>query len=130
MFSLPHAFAGDPFFLRRYKLRFDKEIEGFSAGAIKALETYTWPGNVRELKRVVKNAVVMAKDKTIMEEDLKFDAFSSSSSASTALRDLDSERERMIAALKLAKGNHTKAADILKIGRTTLYKLKVKYGIS
>ncbi len=118
------------FFLRRYKLRFDKEIDGFSAGAIKALETYTWPGNVRELKRVVKNAVVMAKDKTIMEEDLKFDAFSSSSSASTALRDIDSERERMIAALKLAKGNHTKAADILKIGRTTLYKLKVKYGIS
>ena len=118
------------FFLRRYKLRFDKEIEGFSAGAIKALETYTWPGNVRELKRVVKNAVVMAKDKTITEEDLKFDAFSSSSAASTALRDLDSERERMIAALKLAKGNHTKAADILKIGRTTLYKLKVKYGIS
>ena len=111
-------------------MRFDKEIEGFSAGAIKALETYTWPGNVRELKRVVKNAVVMAKDKTIMEEDLKFDAFSSSSSASTALRDIDSERERMIAALKLAKGNHTKAADILKIGRTTLYKLKVKYGIS
>ena len=118
------------FFLRRYKLRFGKDIDGFSAGAIKALETYTWPGNVRELKRVVKNAVVMAKDKTIMEEDLKFDAFSSSSSASTALRDIDSERERMIAALKLAKGNHTKAADILKIGRTTLYKLKVKYGIS
>ena len=118
------------FFLKRYKLRFDKDIEGFSAGAIKALETYTWPGNVRELKRVVKNAVVMAKDKTITEEDLKFDAFSSSSSTSTALRDIDSERERMIAALKLAKGNHTKAADILKIGRTTLYKLKVKYGIS
>ena len=118
------------FFLRRYKQRFGKDIDGFSTGAIKALETYTWPGNVRELKRVVKNAVVMAKDKTIIEEDLKFDAFSSSSSASTALRDLDSERERMIAALKLAKGNHTKAADILKIGRTTLYKLKVKYGIS
>ena len=118
------------FFLRRYKLRFGKDIDGFSTGAIKALETYTWPGNVRELKRVVKNAVVMAKDKTIIEEDLKFDAFSSSSSASTALRDLDSERERMIAALKLAKGNHTKAADLLKIGRTTLYKLKVKYGIS
>ena len=118
------------FFLRRYKLRFDKSIEGFSAGAIKALETYTWPGNVRELKRVVKNAVVMARDKTITEENLKFDTFSGTSSVTTALRDIDSERERMIAALKLAKGNHTKAADILKIGRTTLYKLKVKYGIS
>ena len=29
----------------------------------------------------------------------------------------------------LAKGNHTKAAEILKIGRTTLYNLKEKYGI-
>lgn len=47
----------------------------------------------------------------------------------TALRDVDSERERIIGALKLAKGNHTKAAEILKIGRTILYNLKEKYGI-
>ncbi len=118
------------FFLKRYKLKFNKDIEGFSYGAIKAMETYTWPGNVRELKRVVKNAVVMAKDKTITEEVLKFDNFSVTSSVTTTLRDTDSERERIIAALKLAKGNHTKAAEILKIGRTTLYKLKGKYGIA
>lgn len=117
------------FFLKRYKLRFGKDIDGFSTGAIKALETYMWPGNVRELKRVVKNAVVMAKDKTITEDILKFDNFSSSSSAITALRDTDSERERIIAALKLAKGNHTKAAEILKIGRSTLYTIKERYGI-
>ena len=118
------------FFLRRYKQRFDKDIDGFSAGAVKALETYTWPGNVRELKRVVKNAVVMAKGKTITEEDLKFDTFPMTSVTTTALRDTESERGRIIAALKLAKGNHTKAAEILKIGRTTLYNLKEKYGIT
>lgn len=118
------------FFLRRYKLRFNKEIDGFSTGVIKALETYTWPGNVRELKRVIKNAVVMVNGKTITEDILKFDNFSSSSSVITALRDTDSERERIVAALKLAKGNHTKAAEILEIGRTTLYNLKAKYGIS
>ena len=117
------------FFLKRYKMRFGKEIDGFSAGAIKALETYTWPGNVRELKRVIKNAVVMAKKKIITEDNLKFDNFSSSSSAITALRDTDLERERIIAALKLAKGNHTKAAEILKIGRSTLYTIKERYGI-
>ncbi len=117
------------FFLRRYKQRFGKEIKGFSSGAIKALETYTWPGNVRELKRVVKNAVVMAKGDTITEDVLKFDNFSSSSSATTTLRDTDSERERIVAALKLAKGNHTRAAEILKIGRSTLYTLKERYGI-
>ncbi len=117
------------FFLRRYKQRFGKKICGFSSGAIKALETYTWPGNVRELKRVVKNAVVMAKGDTITEDVLKFDNFSSSSSATTALRDTDSERERIVAALKLAKGNHTRAAEILKIGRSTLYTLKERYGI-
>ncbi len=118
------------FFLRRYKLRFDKDIDGFSAGAIKALETYTWPGNVRELKRVVKNAVVMAKGKTITEDVLKFDNFSAASSCTTALRDTESERGRIIAALKLAMGNHSKAAEMLKISRTTLYTLKDKYGIT
>ena len=93
------------------------------------METYTWPGNVRELKRVIKNAVVMAKEKLITEENLKFDSFSGTTTVTTALRDTDSERERIIGALKLAKGNHTKAAEILKIGRTTLYNLKEKYGI-
>lgn len=117
------------FFLRRYKLRFGKEIDGFSTGAIKALETYTWPGNVRELKRVIKNAVVMAKERMITEENLKFDSFSGTTTVTTALRDTDSERERIIGTLKLAKGNHTKAAEILRIGRTTLYNLKEKYGI-
>lgn len=117
------------FFLKRYKLRFNKDIEGFSSGAIKAMETYTWPGNVRELKRVVKNAVVMSKEKLITEDMLRFDSFSTSTSSPTALRDTDSERERIVAALKLAKGNHTKAAEILKIGRSTLYNLKERYGI-
>lgn len=117
------------FFLRRYKLRFDKDIGGFSTGAIKALETYTWPGNVRELKRIVKNAVIMTKDGTITEDILKFDNFSTSSTTTTALRDTESECERIIAALKLANGNHRKAAEILKIGRSTLYTLKDRYGI-
>ena len=84
----------------------------------------------RELKRVVKNAVVMTKSKSITEENLKFDTFPMASAATTALRDTESERGRIIAALKLAKGNHTKAAEILKIGRTTLYNLKEKYGIT
>ena len=78
----------------------------------------------------IKNAVVMTKEKTITEDILKFDNFSSGSAVTTALRDTDSERERIVAALKLAKGNHTRAAEILVIGRTTLYKLKEKYGIS
>ena len=71
----------------------------------------------------------MAKDKIITEDILKFDNFASSSSAITALRDTDSERERIVTALKLAKGNHTKAAEILKIGRSTLYAIKERYGI-
>lgn len=65
----------------------------------------------------------------ITEENLKFDSFSGTTSATMALRDVDSERERIIGALILAKGNHTKAAEILKIGRTTLYNLKEKDGI-
>ncbi len=37
-------------------------VQGFSASARRALESYTWPGNVRELENAVKSAVILATD--------------------------------------------------------------------
>src|SRR5690606_16718214 len=57
-------------FLRRFSKEQDKEIAGFSDGAIEYIETYRWPGNVRELKNSIERAVILARTDTIQVADL------------------------------------------------------------
>jgi DNA-binding NtrC family response regulator len=58
-------------FLRRFARDHDKEVSGFTEGAIEFLETYRWPGNVRELKNAVERAVILAKGEAIDMRDLQ-----------------------------------------------------------
>ena len=46
-------------FLQRFANKESKTFCGFSAEAIKLLETYDWPGNVRQLENTIQNIVVM-----------------------------------------------------------------------
>jgi DNA-binding NtrC family response regulator len=57
-------------FLRKQAKEMGREINGFSAEALKALTTYSWPGNVRELENEVKRAAVLTMGKQISFEDL------------------------------------------------------------
>ena len=57
-------------FARRYALKNDKPIAGFTDAARTALRRYRWPGNVRELENVVERAVVLTRSDAIDAEDL------------------------------------------------------------
>jgi two-component system NtrC family response regulator len=46
-------------FLKLYRRKTGKRIDGFSDEALKVLMDYKWPGNVRQLKNVVERLVVM-----------------------------------------------------------------------
>ncbi len=50
------------FFLNRYRLRFGKNITGFTEAAVDALGAYDWPGNVRELENAIERASVLVPD--------------------------------------------------------------------
>ncbi|HER44094.1 MAG TPA: hypothetical protein ENO08_06510, partial [Candidatus Eisenbacteria bacterium] len=51
-----------------------KKLLGVSDGAIRRLEEYAWPGNVRELEKIVKRAIILADDNTLIGPDtLAFD---------------------------------------------------------
>ena len=91
--------------------------------------TYTWPGNVRELRQKIIGAVLQAQEGTIMKEHLEFSQPDASSSAAFTLRNKEEEKERIIRALKQANGNRKIAAELLGIGRTTLYKKLEEYGL-
>ncbi len=93
---------------------------GFEPEALRALERHSWPGNVRELRNVIDRAVVVAKSDRITEKDIGL--FSAAEPCEPFLT-LDAlERRHIQEALRLAKGNVTDAAELLGMGRSTLYR--------
>jgi DNA-binding NtrC family response regulator len=58
------------FFLQRFRREFEKDVAGFSSGALAALSAHDWPGNVRELENKVQQLVVLATDRVIEAVEL------------------------------------------------------------
>jgi DNA-binding NtrC family response regulator len=102
-------------FLERFAEEHDKEIEGFSEGALEFVQTYAWPGNVRELKNAVERAVILAKGGKIAAADLQSRAALDEKEARVPLGASLEEAERimMLKTLAFANGDVKKAASIL-----------------
>lgn len=115
------------FFLNLANKEFDRQVKGFDAEARKLMLAHTWSGNVRELKSIVRLAVLFTDDDTVTPEALDFDEITSTTDVSPALDDM--ERKQIIRVLEQAKGNRKLAAELLGIGRTTLYNKMKAYGI-
>ena len=115
------------FFRQLANEEFEKQVKGFEAEARKRLLAYSWGGNVRELKRVVRMAVLHTEGDTVTAGTLEFDEMPLAADASLALDDM--EKKQIIHALEQTKGNRKMAAELLGIGRTTLYSKMRLYGI-
>lgn len=119
-------------FLIESNLELGKSIKGISKEAMKLLIEYDWPGNVRELKHTIKRATLIETDEYIGVESLDIElleeedeeTYIESLKQGESFNDIVAEVEKdlIIKALDLAKGNKTKAAEILKLNRKTLYR--------
>jgi DNA-binding NtrC family response regulator len=101
--------------------------------AIAELRQRAWRGNVRELENVVERAAIMASSNLLDESDFAapmLPSTSSSESDSAVLTTLDDlERSHIIRVLQHCSGQKSKAASILGINRTTLWKKLRLYGL-
>ena len=104
-------------------------VEGFSSEARKALLSYPWPGNVRELQQKIMGAVLQAQTGLVTKEHLELGITETTSVTGFSLRNDEEDKERIIRALKQADGNRKVAAELLGIGRTTLYNKLEEYGL-
>lgn len=101
----------------------------FSPEALRALQRHAWPGNVRELRNVVERAAVVAQGETIEEADLSLAApRDAASEPFPSLEDM--EKDHIREALQRSGGNIKEAADLLKIGRSTLYRKIAEYNMT
>lgn len=113
-------------FLREFNIENKKNIKGFDKASKAAMIKYTWPGNIRELKNAVESAVVMCTGDEIKMEDLPRALRSQGEEKviSIPIGITMDEAEKIIIQENLAanKGNKSRTADILGIGRKTLHR--------
>lgn len=113
-------------FLREFNIENKKNIKGFDKASKSAMIKYSWPGNIRELKNAVESAVVMCTGDEIKLEDLPRSLRSQTEEKviSIPIGITMDEAEKIIIQENLAanKGNKSRTADILGIGRKTLHR--------
>ena len=115
-------------FLYRFSQETNKPIDGISREAMDEMMLYDWPGNVRELENAIERAVVVGKGRKIMLEDLPI--FSRGQAPSILNNSLEAmERTHIIKILDENRWNITRSAEILGIGRSTLYNKIKRYKI-
>ena len=113
-------------FIRKFALQMNKSIDTISDDAMEQLKQHAWPGNVRELANAIERAMVVGSPPAIQARDLPIQ-LSSSAPAPAGDSLAEVERAHIIRVLERTDWNMTRAAEILKIDRVTLYNKKKKY---
>ena len=115
------------FFLDHFRLQHGRPGLKLTDAARQKLLSYNWPGNVRQLRNVIDSAVVMADGHEIVPEDLGLRDIGGDELES--LRIDFWERKLIKEALSRTDGNIPEAAQLLGIGRATLYRKVDEFGL-
>jgi len=122
------------YFLQKFNRESGKNIKGVSPRAMDMLTNYNWPGNVREVENVIERAVILGSKNTLLPESLPLHLKEESDKMEIhippegiALEKV--EKSLIREALKMTRGNQSRAAKLLDISRNTLrYRIR-KFGI-
>src|SRR5215207_6492011 len=122
-------------FNQRFSLSYNKRAKRFDPEAVEALRAYSWPGNVRELRNTVERVVIMHTGARVGLSDLpplggeeppaavpRFSSFRDASEAH--------QRDFIRASLAEAEGNVSRAAELMGMDRSHLYRRMKALGIN
>lgn len=139
-------------YLRQFSKENSVPLLSIEGGAMRTLQAYPWPGNIRELRNFAENAVVMHRGGKLSEYDLEErfrnpstamlrprlqaegldkpvekvehsrSLLSGGEPAVGSLSVEDNEKRLLKEALFKARGNRTKAAELMGISRRTLHR--------
>jgi len=120
-------------FIKEFATENGKPVEGIDPKARALLYNYSWPGNVRELRNSIESAVVMSKGTIITPDDLPPSIAADSESNYVRIQlgatMADAEKELIRANLAANRGNKSRTAEVLGIGRKTLHRKLAEYGM-
>ncbi|MDQ3257653.1 MAG: sigma-54 dependent transcriptional regulator, partial [Acidobacteriota bacterium] len=119
----------------KFSAAYAKTPKHFDADALDAMQSYTWPGNVRELRNTIERVVIMHAPAMVAASDLpplggedppaaaaKFSTFRDASEAH--------QREFIKKKIAEAEGNVSRAAELLGMDRSHLYRRMRALGIN
>ena len=118
-------------FLAKHGQRLGKLTIKLTREAMQTLVNYEWPGNVRELENTIERTVALSEGDLIETTDLP----EKLTQVKIAIRDLDDyemtldalEEQHIKKVLHQAQGDKVKAAEILGINLSTLYRKLARY---
>jgi len=123
-------------FAEQAALRAERGRVTLTDAALAHLAAQAWPGNVRELENAIERAVILAAGEVLDVADVAGPRPSLATGAALQtftgdrVPTLDElERAHILSVLQLCEGQKTKAAQLLGINRTTLWKKLRQYGL-
>ncbi len=124
-------------FLREYTTAYGRKAKELTPEAYRVLQDYSWPGNVRELRNLMERIVIMSPQVRVDARhiplnasrrpapDRGIDRFGSLQEVREA-----AEREYILRKLEETRGNVTRAAELLGLERSNLYRKMKALGIA
>src|ERR1700737_1591307 len=147
-------------FIQHYNRLFDKRVSYISRRALAALQAYEWPGNVREFSHAIQSAVMLTENDRIDTQALPEHVARAAPAIATANIAASAEpaavaepkstvvspapktdmqdpllldeviKKTLLRSLEETEGNRRRAADLLGISRSTLYRMLTRYGLA
>jgi DNA-binding NtrC family response regulator len=114
------------FFLRRFAMTNGGSVAEIADETVKGLQRYRWPGNVRELEHVLQDGAMRSDSGKIELHHLpEFDEedVPSAAAVNKGVRLQDVVEQHVLHVLKDCGGNKLRAAEMLGISRSTLYRM-------
>jgi len=117
-------------FIHEYAEREKRPPVYLNKEAIQLLQQHSWRGNIRELKNVMQRAIILTDNGEISAAGLPYDIQRESKTGPVSLSLAHAEKNHIEKVLRHTQGNKTRAAELLGIGLTTLYRKMDEYNIS
>lgn len=125
--------SGDiPLLANFFLKRLNEKVQHITEETMELLVSYPWQGNIRELKNVIERAAILAEGTSLTVDLLPQEFHQESSSfdnpsANSSLKEMECRHIKRV--LDRAEGNKTRAAEILGIGTSTLYRKIEEYDL-
>ncbi len=118
------------YFIKLYSNKMNKRIIRIDNSFYETLIKYPFPGNTRELKNMIERVILLSDNDYLSKENLQMEFLDKETDYTKEILKLEEvEKEHILKILKQTEGNKTKAANMLGIGLTTLYRKLQEYGI-